>query len=101
MHGDVSGRDISTVVLDADSGTVLSHEKFSDKPWLQRVILQNFDIYSGNIFGFPGRIFIMFTSLMMPVLMITGWMLYLKRRKRKSKARAAHLAVGGIKQPAS
>ncbi|MGC3979950.1 MAG: PepSY-associated TM helix domain-containing protein [Steroidobacteraceae bacterium] len=93
VGGVVSGRDISKVRLDTASGNVLLHDKFSDKPVLKRVLLQNFDIHSGNVFGLPGRIFIMFTSLMMPVLMVTGWMIYLNRRRRKARARAAQGAV--------
>ncbi|MGC3981549.1 MAG: PepSY-associated TM helix domain-containing protein [Steroidobacteraceae bacterium] len=89
------GRNINTVVLDAETGAVKRHDLFSDKPALQRVITRNFDLHSGGFFGTPGRIFIMCTSLMMPVLLVTGWMQYLARRRQKKQRAAALKAAQG------
>lgn len=83
------GRNVNTLVLDARNGAVKSHELFSDKPVLERVVTRNFDLHSGSYFGTVGRLFIMGTSLMMPVLLVTGWMQYLARRRQKKQRAAA------------
>lgn len=83
------GRNTNTLVLDANTGAVKRHELFGDKPVLQRVVTRNFDLHSGGYFGTLGRLFIMCTSLMMPVLLVTGWMQYLARRKQKKQRATA------------
>jgi sulfite reductase (NADPH) flavoprotein alpha-component len=42
-----------------------------------------FPLHSGSFFGVPGSLIYMIASLAMPVFSITGWMLYLDRRRRK------------------
>ncbi len=83
------GRNTNALVLDAASGAVRSHELFSAKTAGERFVQRNFDFHSGGFFGTPGRIFILLTSLMMPVLLVTGWMQYLARRKQKKQRAAA------------
>jgi len=90
------GRNTNTLVLDTETGAVKSHDLFSDKPAAQRVLVRNFDLHSGAYFGMPGRLFITFTSLMMPVLLVTGWMQYLARRRhRRQRAEALKAAQAG------
>jgi len=48
-----------------------------------------FPLHAGSFFGLPGLILMMLASLLMPLFAITGWMLYLDRRKKKRSARAA------------
>jgi uncharacterized iron-regulated membrane protein len=83
------GRNVNSLVLDASSGAIKSHELFSSKSTASKLVERNFDLHSGAFFGTPGRVFIMFTSLMMPVLLVTGWMQYLARRKQKKQRAAA------------
>jgi len=83
------GRNTSTIVLDAQSGAVVTHQRFSDKSVLQKIVERNFDLHSGGYFGIGGRILMLFTSLMMPVLLVTGWLQYLARRKQKQQRAAA------------
>lgn len=93
-HGGNGG---DTVVLDANAGNVKEHQRFFDTPLVQRLVSRNFDLHSGSYFGLPGRLFILCTSLMMPVLYVTGWMQYLARRRQKRlrRAQAAALAEAG------
>jgi sulfite reductase (NADPH) flavoprotein alpha-component len=88
VGGEAGGRDINTIVLDAGTGDVISRELFNDKPLLEQIVRQNFDVHSGNFFGMPGRFYILFTSLSMPFMLITGWMMYLARRKRKRERKS-------------
>lgn len=91
VGGESGGRDKNTIILDAGTGDIISHELFNDKPLLEKVVRQNFDIHSGQFFGMTGRLYVVFTSLTMPFMLITGWMMYLSRRKRKNKRRRSQL----------
>ena len=83
------GRHTSTLVLNAESGAVISHDRFNDKTAMQKVVERNFDLHSGGYFGVLGRVFMLLTSLMMPVLLVTGWSQYVARRKQKKQRAAA------------
>ena len=83
------GRHTSTIVLNAESGAVVSHDRFNDKTAMQKVVERNFDLHSGGYFGILGRVFMLLTSLMMPVLLVTGWSQYVARRKQKKQRAAA------------
>jgi sulfite reductase (NADPH) flavoprotein alpha-component len=83
VGGESGGRDRNTILLDAGTGDVISHDRFNDKFLVEQIALQNFDVHSGNVLGMPGRIYLVFTSLTLPFMLITGWMMYLARRKKK------------------
>ena len=46
------------------------------------------ELHRGAFFGMPGRIALMLTSLTMPLFTVTGFLLYLSRRRRKKEAKA-------------
>jgi sulfite reductase (NADPH) flavoprotein alpha-component len=46
-----------------------------------------FLLHSGQFFGTPGIIAFMLASLAMPLFAVTGWMLYLDRRRRRARGR--------------
>ncbi len=74
--------------LDSVTGAVVSHDRFKAKPLGEQVYSSNYNIHTGAYFGVVGIILWMLASLMMPVFFITGWILYLHRRKvEKSAAR--------------
>lgn len=50
------------------------------------------ELHRGAFFGLPGRIVMLLTSLTMPLFTVTGFLLYLSRRKRTRMARARALA---------
>jgi sulfite reductase (NADPH) flavoprotein alpha-component len=39
------------------------------------------DIHSGSIFGWPGQLLFMLAAALMPLFTVTGFILYLSRRK--------------------
>lgn len=83
-------RAFNTLVLDG-SGTVREHRRYVDLPLGQKLMSGIFALHSGSFFGLPGLILMMVASLLMPLFAITGWLLYLDRRKKKGEARrAAH-----------
>ncbi|HQS48463.1 MAG TPA: PepSY domain-containing protein, partial [Xanthobacteraceae bacterium] len=83
----------NTLVLEA-SGQVREHRRYNDLPAGQKLMGSIFPLHSGSFFGFAGTLLMMIASLLMPLFAITGWMLYLDRRKKKREARAAAAPVG-------
>ncbi|TCT04689.1 sulfite reductase flavoprotein subunit alpha [Aquabacter spiritensis] len=91
-HDPAHERANNTLVLDA-AGTVREHRRYDDLPAGQKLMGSIFVLHSGAFFGLPGLILMMLASLVMPLFAITGWMLYLDRRKKKAQARAAARAL--------
>jgi len=83
----------NTLVLDA-AGQVREHRRYDDLPAGQKLMGSIFPLHSGSFFGFAGTLLMMIASLLMPLFAVTGWMLYLDRRKKKREARAAAAPFG-------
>ena len=71
--------------LDPATGAVLSHERFADKTTGEHIYASVFPLHSGSYFGVVGLALWGLASLIMPVFFVTGWLLYLGRRKAKAK----------------
>lgn len=82
------------LVIDAGSGTVSQHERYTDKTLTEKLMGSMLPLHSGSYFGLPGLIVVMVASLLMPLFFITGWMLYLDRRRNKRAARAMRTSAG-------
>lgn len=68
-----------------------------DRRPLGLIITQSmYELHRGAFFGMPGRIALLLTSLTMPLFTITGFMLYLSRRKRKRAALAVEAGATSI-----
>jgi sulfite reductase (NADPH) flavoprotein alpha-component len=74
------------LVLHPETAAVIKHERFVDRDAGTRIIGSMLPLHSGSYFGITGVIVVMLASLAMPLFAITGWMLYLKRRKAKQLA---------------
>ncbi|BEV14142.1 PepSY domain-containing protein [Herbaspirillum sp. DW155] len=90
------------MVVLPQSGDIRQLERYEDKSNGGKLIAAIYPLHMGTYFGLPGRIIMAIASLMMPLFGITGWMLYLDRRRKKAALRAqrAHLdgtatATGG------
>lgn len=70
------------------SGEVKQNERFADKSRGGRFIGAIYPLHMGTYFGLPGRIIMTIAALIMPLFGITGWMLYLDRRRKKRAVRA-------------
>lgn len=65
-----------------------------DRRPLGTIITQSmYELHRGAFFGLPGRIALLLTSLTMPLFTITGYLLYLSRRRRKREAKALETGV--------
>lgn len=81
----------NTMALDANTGAVVRHERYAEKPAGERFMASIFPLHSGSFFGLAGLLAYMLASLSMPVFTLTGWLMYLGRRKKKAAARAARM----------
>lgn len=85
------GRAFNQMRIDPATGAVLQHARYADKPLNERLMSSMLPLHSGEFFGTPVLIAMMVASLGMPLFTITGWMLYLDRRKRRVKNAKASL----------
>lgn len=62
---------------------IKKHERYDEKTLTQQLMGSIFALHSGEYFGWLGQLIYFIAVLMMPLLGITGLMLYLNRRKRE------------------
>lgn len=88
----------NTLTLDSATGAVREHKRYDDQPVGQKIMTGIFPLHSGSFFGKAGLIVFMLASFLMPLFAVTGWMLYLDRRKKKRAISAARpgLPVAGV-----
>jgi uncharacterized iron-regulated membrane protein len=73
--------------IDAVTGRIGSSEIYADKPFGEKVLADVLDIHRGTLLGWPGRLLFMLAALCMPVIAVTGFILYLSRRKHRRLSR--------------
>lgn len=73
--------------LDAVTGEATQHERYADKPLAGRLVNSIYPLHMGTYWGLPGRIVMTLSSLGLSLFAITGWMLYLGRRRTKRAVR--------------
>ena len=66
-------------------------ELYEDKKLNEKIMSSMLPVHRGSFFGPIYQFFTMIAALLMPVFFVTGWMLYLKRRKQKQLTQAARL----------
>ncbi|WP_282343216.1 sulfite reductase flavoprotein subunit alpha [Pseudomonas sp. PS02288] len=88
-------RALNQIQLDTATGKVLRHERYADKNLGPQLLISIYALHTGEYFGLPGRILMMLASLGMPLFFVTGWLLYLDRRRKKREIRAARVGVAG------
>jgi len=86
-------RAFNTLTLDPANGAVKRHEQYNDKSFKAQLLASVYALHVGSYFGLPGRIIMTLASLSMPLFFVTGWLLYLDRRRKKRQVRAARGTV--------
>ncbi|QIC61847.1 hypothetical protein FSC12_11325 [Acinetobacter schindleri] len=71
-------------------------EMYEDKKLNEKIMSSMLPVHRGSFFGPIYQFFAMVASLLMPLFFITGWMLYLKRRKQKKLTLAARQGAKAI-----
>jgi uncharacterized iron-regulated membrane protein len=79
--------------IDAVTGQVMSSEIYADKSLGERILASVLDIHRGAILGWPGKLLFMLAAALMPLFMVTGFMLYLSCRKHRLASRPAALGT--------
>ncbi|MFZ6749225.1 PepSY-associated TM helix domain-containing protein [Undibacterium sp. Ren11W] len=69
------------MVFDAASGVLQTHERYADKSPSAKLMASLYALHSGSFFGSAGMLIMMLVALLMPVLAVTGWTMYLSRRR--------------------
>jgi uncharacterized iron-regulated membrane protein len=75
--------------IDAVTGRVISSDIYANKPFGEKVLANVLDIHRGILLGWPGRIVFMLAALCMPLIAVTGFIMYLLRRKHRRLQRQA------------
>jgi len=79
--------------LEPGSGALLQHEKYAEKAPGEKLLDSFYSLHVGEFFGLPGRVVLTIASLAMPLFLVTGWLLYLDRRRKKRLIRESRSAV--------
>lgn len=77
-------------------GTLTENAPYSQQDLGARLVNIIYPLHMGTYFGLPGRIIVTLASLGLPLFAITGWMLYLGRRKAKRAVQAQRALLAGI-----
>ncbi|WP_448722974.1 PepSY domain-containing protein [Pseudomonas farris] len=86
------------LTLDPATGIVNRHDRYSDKSLKAQLLTSVYALHVGSYFGIIGRIMVTVAALAMPLFFITGWLLYLDRRRKKRQIKDARK---GLAQPGS
>ncbi|CRM13715.1 sulfite reductase flavoprotein subunit alpha [Pseudomonas sp. 58 R 3] len=87
-------RALNQINLDPATGEVKSHDPYAGKTLKSQLLTSIYALHTGSYFGWTGRIILTLSSLMMPLFFITGWLLYLDRRRKKRQVRDARKGLG-------
>nr|WP_218178047.1 sulfite reductase flavoprotein subunit alpha [Pseudomonas salomonii] len=87
-------RALNQINLDPATGEVKSHDPYASKTLKSQLLTSIYALHTGSYFGWTGRIILTLSSLMMPLFFITGWLLYLDRRRKKRQVRDARKGLG-------
>lgn len=87
-------RALNQINLDPATGVVKSVERYGDKSLKAQLLTSIYALHVGSYFGLVGRIILTVTALCMPLFFITGWLLYLDRRRKKRQVRDARKGLG-------
>jgi sulfite reductase (NADPH) flavoprotein alpha-component len=69
---------------------------YEDKKLNEKIMSSMLPVHRGSFFGPVYQFFAMVASLLMPLFFVTGWMLYLKRRKQKKLTQAARNSASAV-----
>jgi sulfite reductase (NADPH) flavoprotein alpha-component len=89
-------RALNQITLDPATGVVKRVDRYSDKSVKAQLLTSIYALHVGSYFGIVGRIILTLTALSMPLFFVTGWLLYLDRRRKKRQIKDARQ---GLVQP--
>ncbi|MGR3888315.1 PepSY domain-containing protein [Pseudomonas sp. 1152_12] len=87
-------RALNQINLDPATGEVNVHNRYASKTLKAQLLTSIYALHTGSYFGLVGRIILTLSALCMPLFFITGWLLYLDRRRKKRHVRDARKGLG-------
>lgn len=84
----------SRMSIDPVTGKLSAEDRYADRSLGARALSTIYPVHMGTYFGLPGRVAMLLASLGLPLFAITGWMLYLDRRRQGRATEAARAAHG-------
>ncbi|KAB8044345.1 PepSY domain-containing protein [Janthinobacterium aquaticum] len=85
----------SSMAINPQDGSVTENKPHASQGLGSRLVSIIYPLHMGTYFGLAGRIIVTLASLALPLFGITGWMLYLGRRKAKRAVKAQRAMLGG------
>lgn len=76
-------------IYDYQNNQIQELELYEDKKLNEKIMSSMLPVHRGSFFGPVVQFLVMLAALSMPLFFVTGWMLYLKRRKQKKLTLAA------------
>ncbi|WWL43777.1 PepSY-associated TM helix domain-containing protein [Pseudomonas parakoreensis] len=80
-------RALNQITLDPATGVVKRVDRYADKSFKAQLLTSIYALHVGSYFGLAGRIIVTLAAVCMPLFFITGWLLYLDRRRKKNRFR--------------
>ncbi|RMT81235.1 Sulfite reductase flavoprotein, alpha-component [Pseudomonas viridiflava] len=90
---------LNNMTLDPANGKVSMVSRYAEHTFGTQLLISNYALHVGSYFGIVGRLLMTAAALTMPLFFITGWLLYLDRRRKKRDVRAARLDVSASAAP--
>ena len=81
--------------INQQTGALLKNEPYAGLPLGARLQSTIYPLHLGTYFGLTGQFIVFIAALALPGFAVTGWMLYLKRRKARRQALAERKQLGG------
>ncbi len=82
-------RALNQITLDPANGKLKAVSRYTEKGYGAQLLVSNYSLHTGSYWGMTGRIVITVAAALMPLFFITGWLLYLDRRRKKREIRNA------------
>ena len=82
-------RALNQITLDPATGIVKRVDRYADKSFKAQLLTSIYALHVGSYFGLAGRIIVTLAAVCMPLFFITGWLLYLDRRRKKKQIQDA------------
>ncbi len=76
-------RESNSLELDINSSQLVKHERFDEKPLNEQLMRSILPLHTGEYFGLAGQIGMFLASSLMALFVITGFMLFINRHKKK------------------
>jgi sulfite reductase (NADPH) flavoprotein alpha-component len=83
----------NTLKYDFKNQKIKELSLYEDKKLNEKIMSSMLPVHRGNFFGPVWQLLTMLAALSMPLFFVTGWMLYLKRRKQKKLTKAAQASA--------